>query len=145
MSARERGEDVHDGQTEKRREQRIAERSHLARRSVRAQQSNIAAKALIMSPDSAIPSLPLLRSPILPLACELDPRQAWHHCTRRAGEQASHFSLSLSLSPLDGVCTKKPLEDSLDIQSPTSQREGGYWRHLARTHPTIHTHTALSD
>ena len=63
MSARERGraeEDVHDGQTEKRREQRIAEQSHLARRSVRAQQSNIAAKALIMSPDSAIPPPPSL-------------------------------------------------------------------------------------
>ena len=146
MSARERGGKTYMTDKQRRGERERRERSsHLARRSVAAQQSNIAAKALIMSPDSAIPSLPLLRSPILPLACELDPRQAWHHCTRRAGEQASHFSLSLSLSPLDGVCTKKPLEDSLDIQSPTSQREGGYWRHLARTHPTIHTHTALSD
>ena len=67
--------------------------------SVGAQQSNIAAKALIMSPDSAVP-LP----PILPLACELDPRGGEggdggggkHGIIARRGgrplEQASHFS-----------------------------------------------------
>ena len=83
--------------------QRRGERSHLARRSVAAQQSNIAAKALIMSPDSAVlpPALSPPRSPILPLACELDPRGGGKHgiiaLRGRPSKQATSRLLSLSL------------------------------------------------
>ena len=122
---RERGGKTYMTDKQRRGERERRERSsHLARRSVAAQQSNIAAKALIMSPDSAVlpPSLSSPRSPILPLACELDPRGGGKHGIiarrGRASKQAT------SRSPLYGVCTKKPLEDSLDIQSPTSISEG---------------------
>ena len=115
--------------------------------SVGAQQSNIAAKALIMSPDSAVP-LPS----ILPLACELDPRGGGETEEEEASTASLHAAVGDRaskplLSPLDGVCTKRPLEDSLDIQSPTSRRKGEEGRRVleASRHPSIPTPQCLTD
>ena len=192
---------MHDRQTERRRRER-GSRGRAG--SVGAQQSNIAAKALIMSPDSAVP-LPSLQATaercplhrdsaeILRFAAEtcllmsttnrfISPshgetvngntlsaslpffpwhvnwilaeegrrrrrrRQARHHCTPRWATARASKPL---LSPLDGVCTKRPLEDSLDIQSPTSRREGGReeGRRVleASRHPSIPTPQCLTD
>ena len=45
------------------------------------------------------------------------------------------------------MCTKRPLEDSLDIQSPTSRREREEGRRVleASRHPSIPTPQCLTD